>query len=182
MRIYIYIYIIITISFIISHHYICSCFKSRKMAFSQCFSSVFPVLAIFLLTNPTLSEAQSTQDLIDRVYVSPDGRVRFLQQDYVGLTAIYSNRPGNKIKTQATPMIISCFSWRTQLTLQRRVLIWHARVLMVWWSRPSRLACNILTGKIMLVCLKVEHDIPRTQANCEARSFEHTANSKSFGW
>jgi hypothetical protein len=30
--------------------------------------------------------------------------------DYVGLTAIYSNRPGNKIKTQATPMIISCFS------------------------------------------------------------------------
>jgi len=97
-------------------------------------------------------------------------------------TAIYSNRPGNKIKTQATPMIISCFSWRTQLTLQRRVLIWHARVLMVWWSRPSRLACNILTVKIMLVCLKVEHDIPRTQANCEARSFEHTANSKSFGW
>ncbi|KAJ6380414.1 hypothetical protein OIU76_016975 [Salix suchowensis] len=119
------------------------------MAFSQCFSFLFPVLVIFLLTtsSPTSTEAQSTQDLIDRVCRQMEEygfcnnafheNMRTPETDYVGLTAIAIDLA---IKNASNT-----------------------------YDYISLLAENTTNPSTKGAYMASEHDIPRTQANCEAR-------------
>ncbi|KAJ6384683.1 hypothetical protein OIU78_027889 [Salix suchowensis] len=122
------------------------------MAFSQCFSFLFPALVIFLLTttSPTSTEAQSTQDLIDRV-------CRQMEEYGFCNNAFHENmrNPRNRLQNTTNPSTKGAY--------------------MACECAYGIVKSSFLTGlgyfnrKDYAGMLEAEHDIPRTQANCEAR-------------
>ncbi|KAJ6876573.1 hypothetical protein NC651_029538 [Populus alba x Populus x berolinensis] len=146
------------------------------MAFSQCVSSVFPVLAIFLLTNPALSEAQSTQDLIDRVCRQMEEygfcnkafheNMKTPATDYVGLTAIAIDL-AIKNASNTYDYIVLLVKNTTNPSTKGAYMACESAYGTVKSSFQTGL--QYFNRKDYAAMLEVEHDIPRTQANCEAR-------------
>ncbi|KAF9669826.1 hypothetical protein SADUNF_Sadunf13G0004900 [Salix dunnii] len=148
------------------------------MAFSQCFSLFLPVLVIFLLTSssPALSEAQSTQDLIDRVCRQMEEygfcnnafheNMKTPETDYVGLTAIAIDL-AIKNASNTYDYIVLLAENTTNPSTKGAYMACECAYGIVKSSFMTGL--GYFNRKDYAGMLEAEHDIPRTQANCEAR-------------
>ncbi|KAL9392947.1 hypothetical protein Peur_012232 [Populus x canadensis] len=148
--------------------------SSRNMAFSHCFSLFFPLLVIILLTNPTLSEAQDSQVLIDEVCRQMEDygfcnrvfheNMKSPSIDYVGLTAIAMDQTITNA-TNTYEYILGLLKNTTDQSL-RNVLVACENAFGIVKSSFGA-ALQSFNRKDYDDMFKLERVAPRAQASCE---------------
>jgi len=144
------------------------------MAFSHCFSLFFPLLVIILLTNPTLSEAQDSQVLIDEVCRQMEDygfcnrvfheNMKSPSIDYVGLTAIAMDQTITNA-TNTYEYILGLLKNTTDQSL-RNVLVACENAFGIVKSSFGA-ALQSFDRKDYDDMFKLERVAPRAQASCE---------------
>uniref|UniRef100_A0A6N2LUH1 Pectinesterase inhibitor domain-containing protein n=1 Tax=Salix viminalis TaxID=40686 RepID=A0A6N2LUH1_SALVM len=144
------------------------------MTFSRCFSLFAPLLAIILLTNPALSEARDSQDLIDEVCRQMEDygfcnrvfheNMESPEIDHVGLAAIAMEQ--TITNATSTHEYISDLLRRTTEKSLRNVLVACENAFGIVESSFGA-AMQSFHRKEYEDMLKLEHVAPRAQASCE---------------